>query len=104
MAVLANASNNNNRKFNWGRFSKTLAFWILIMFIPVALIQLSSSRADQIPQVIYSQYDQELQHDNVKRVVIQAGRQVTGEFKHGVAVNGKEATKFTVKLPVENSD
>jgi cell division protease FtsH len=106
MPVLPSGSpnNNNNRKFNWARFSKTLAFWILIIFIPVAFIQLSSGRADQAPQIIYSQYDQQLQQDNVKRVVIQAGRQLTGEFKHPVAVNGKEATRFTVKLPVENSD
>ena len=31
----------NKKEFSWGRFSKTLSFWILILLIPVVLIQLS---------------------------------------------------------------
>ncbi len=105
MPVLPSPNPGNKRNINWGRFSRTLAFWILIIFIPVAFLQLSSGRADQVPQIIYSQYDQELQHDNVKRVVIQTGgRQLSGEFRHAVTIAGHEAQKFTVKLPIENSD
>ena len=37
---------NGNNGFNWARFSKTLSFWILIILIPVALIQLSGNRSD----------------------------------------------------------
>ena len=44
-----NGNNNSNNGFNWGRFSKTLSFWILIILIPVALIQLSGQRADSAP-------------------------------------------------------
>jgi cell division protease FtsH len=105
MPVLPSPNPGNKRNINWGRFSRTLAFWILIIFIPVAFLQLSSGRADQVPQIIYSQYDQELQHDNVKRVVIQTGgRQLSGEFRHPITIAGHEAQKFTVKLPIENSD
>jgi cell division protease FtsH len=106
MPVLPTPSpgNNGNKKGNWGRHSKTVAFWVLILVIPVVFMQLSSSRADQAVPVIYSQYDQQLAQDNVKHVTIQAGRQLTGEFKTKVTLDGKSVQKFAVKLPVENSD
>ena len=36
----------NKKEFSWGRFSKTLSFWILILLIPVVLIQLSGTKAE----------------------------------------------------------
>jgi len=73
------------KPFNLGRFSKTLSFWILVILIPVAFIQFSSSRGDSAPKVNYSLYDQELQRDNLRKVTIQAGSQVVGEFKQPVS-------------------
>jgi cell division protease FtsH len=105
MPVLPTPPNNGNnkKKVSWGSISKTLSFWILIILIPIVFIQFSSARNDPAPQIIYSQYDQQLQADNIKSVVIQAGR-ITGEFKNKVEYGGQERSKFTVKLPVENSD
>ncbi len=104
MPVLPSPPSGNNKKGNFGRFSKTVAFWILIIVIPILIMQLSSNRNDQAVPLIYSQYDQQLSLDNVKRVTIQGGRQITGEFKQKVLMGGKDVMKFTVKLPVENSD
>ena len=39
------------KPFNLGRFSKTLSFWILVILIPVAFIQFSSSRADSASEI-----------------------------------------------------
>ncbi len=108
MPVLPSSpASGNNKKPNFFN-SKTVAFWILIILIPALFLELSSTRSDQPATVIYSQYDQQLSQDNVKRVRIQAGRQLTGEFKQKVTLNGpngpKEVQKFAVKLPVENSD
>ncbi len=104
MPVLPSPPSGNNKKGNFGRFSKTVAFWILIIVIPILIMQLSNNRNDQAVPLIYSQYDQQLSLDNVRRVTIQGGRQITGEFKQKVLMGGKDVTKFTVKLPVENSD
>ncbi len=95
---------NNNKKTNWGRLSKTLAFWVLLIVIPVAFIQFSSARGDQAPTISYSQYDRELQKGNVSRVTIVAGTELTGEFANKVSINGREAKRFGVQLPVSNSD
>src|SRR5687768_9675240 len=91
------------KPFNLGRFSKTLSFWILVILIPVAFIQFSSSRSESAPEINYSLYDQELQRDNLREVKIQAGRNAVGVFKQPVIVGNKEARRFTVKFPIENN-
>src|SRR5678816_4739729 len=85
------------KPFNLGRFSKTLSFWILVILIPVAFIQFSSSRSDSAPDISYTLYDQELQRDNIKEVKIQAGSRVLGAFKQEVFVGQKAAKRFTLK-------
>jgi cell division protease FtsH len=91
-------------KSNWGRWSKTLSFWILVILIPVAFIQFSSGRSEQAPAITYTQYDQELQRDNVAKVTIHAGKSVVGEFRQRVNVNGRDVRRFTTRLPVEQSE
>jgi cell division protease FtsH len=93
----------NKKGFSWGRLSKTVSFWILLILIPIAFIQLSAGRGDQAVQVTYTQYDQELARDNVSKVTIQGGKQITGEFKARVLVNGREVKKFSTRLPVADS-
>jgi cell division protease FtsH len=96
----------NKKDFSWGRFSKTLSFWILILLVPVALIQLSNARTEQAPQITYTKYREELATNNVKEVVIQAGKTVRGEFRNRVALPGsnRDVKKFTTQLPMENSE
>ena len=93
------------KPFNWGRFSKTLSFWALIILIPVAFFRLAQGRDQQAPTISYSLYDQQLERDNVKKVTIASGQQVVGEFRAPVAIEGKQGTtsKFTTMLPMENS-
>jgi cell division protease FtsH len=40
-----------NKPGNWGRLSKTLAFWILVLLVPVAFIQFSSARTDGVEKI-----------------------------------------------------
>src|SRR3954449_1164376 len=88
---------------NWGRLSKTLSFWLLILLIPVALIQLSNGRSEQAPLISYTQYKSELDNNNIRKVKIQAGKYVTGEFKTPVPYDGRNVPKFNVRLPMENA-
>jgi len=93
-----------NKPGNWGRLSKTLAFWILVLLVPVAFIQFSSTRTDGVEKLDYWQYDQQLTADNLAKVTITAGKTATGEFKEKVMIGGKAVSRFTVTLPVENSE
>jgi cell division protease FtsH len=94
----------NKKDFSWGRFSKTLSFWILILLVPVALIQLSSARGENAPQISYTRYREELERNNIKEVTIQAGKTVRGEFRERVPVSSRDVKKFTTQLPMENSE
>src|SRR5438046_10629702 len=88
------------KEFSWGRFSKTLSFWILILLIPVVLIQLSGQRTDAAKPISYTQYKDELEHDNIQKVTIVAGKQVTGDFKQLVTVpGGGQARRVTTRWP-----
>src|SRR5215208_3397468 len=91
------------KEVNWGRLSKTLSFWILILLIPVALIQLSGARGDSAPEIRYDQYRAELARGNVSEVTIQAGKSVTGTFREPITVSNKPAKKFTAQLGVKDS-
>src|SRR5438270_314007 len=96
-------NDKNNKGTNWGRLSKTLSFWILILLIPVALIQLSGARAESAPEIPYTDYRQQLERGNLSEVTIQSGKNVVGSFREPITVEGKPAKKFTTQLPAANS-
>ncbi|HEX8946032.1 MAG TPA: ATP-dependent zinc metalloprotease FtsH [Gemmatimonadaceae bacterium] len=94
----------NKKEFSWGRFSKTLSFWILIILIPVVLIQLSGNKAEASKAINYTRYRDELMHDNISKVTITAGKVITGTFRNHVNIDGQDTRNFSVRLPVENSE
>ncbi len=87
----------------WAGRSKALSFWALVILVPLIFLRLSGSGREQTPEVDYSFYDAELAKDNIAKVTIQ-GRKVIGEFRSRVAIEGKEAQKFSTLLPIDNSD
>jgi cell division protease FtsH len=89
---------------NWGRLSKTLSFWILILLIPVALIQLSGARSENAANIEYTPtYKAELERDNIAKVKIQDGKFITGEFKTAIPIDGRSVKKFSLLLPAKDS-
>jgi len=87
------------------RFSKTLAFWLLVILVPVAFLQFSNTKTDAAVKLSYSEYDDQLTAGNVAKVTIVAGKELHGEFARDYApVGGRASKKFTTMLPVTNSD
>ena len=86
------------KPFNWGRFSKTLSFWILVILIPVAFLNYQGGRETQSPEIDYTAYRQQLDADNISLVVFQPDNVMTGQFRQPVRVSNREARKFTVRL------
>ena len=93
-----NPSPNKGGGFNWGKFSKTLAFWVLIILIPITFVTLTSRGNADVPSLTWTQYDRELAKGNLKKVVVIEGRQVQVETKTPITVDGKEVSKFTSDL------
>ena len=94
---------NPKKPTNWSKVSKQLSFWVFVILVPVAIIQFSGKGSDAAPEISYTQYDQELQKNNVDKVTIQAGRLLTGDFKQKINVKGRQVQKFRSLLPTENS-
>ncbi|MDB4870569.1 MAG: peptidase FtsH domain protein [Gemmatimonadales bacterium] len=94
---------NPKKPTNWSKVSKQLSFWVFVILVPVAIIQFSGKGSDAAPEISYSQYDDQLQKNNVDKVTVQAGRMVTGDFKQKINVKGRVVQKFRTLLPTENS-
>ena len=94
---------NPKKPTNWSKVSKQLSFWVFVILVPVAIIQFSGKGADAAPEISYTQYDDQLQKNNVDKVTIQAGRLLTGDFKQKINVKGHQVQKFRSLLPTENS-
>jgi cell division protease FtsH len=91
------------RDFSWGKISKTLSLWIIVILIPIVFMQVNGAR-DQTTEIDYSTYSQQLDQDNVQKISIQEGKVITGDFKHKVpnVAAGKDVLHFSVRLPVAN--
>ncbi|MBA3338751.1 MAG: ATP-dependent metallopeptidase FtsH/Yme1/Tma family protein [Gemmatimonadaceae bacterium] len=103
MPAIPPKNGNNNKGFNWARFSKTLSFWILVILSPVALLQIFGARSDAAPDITYTQYREALETGKVSEITVEGGRNVLGIFRDPQPVAGKSAKKFKVLLPAANS-
>ena len=55
------------RDFSWGKISKTLSLWIIVILIPIVFMQVNGAR-DQTTEIDYSTYSQQLDADNVQKI------------------------------------
>jgi cell division protease FtsH len=90
--------------FNFRRLSKTLSFWLLVILVPVAILQLSNSRAEPTAEMDYSAYREQLDSNNIARVTIQDGIVIHGTFKQPVEVRDRAVRAFTTRLPMKDSN
>jgi len=86
-----------------GRFSKTLSFWIIAFLVPIVLIQFAMRGSEQIADVDVTVYDAQLDADNIAKVTIVGGKEITGEFKNRILIKGKEVKSFKVMLAIANN-
>src|SRR3954464_6839069 len=92
----------NKKEFSWGRFSKTLSFWILILLIPVILIQLTGAKSEASKQISYTEYRDQLAHNNIAKITITAGKTGNGTFLQPANIGNAQVRNFSVRFPVEN--
>ena len=90
--------------FNFRRLSKTLSFWLLVILVPVAILQLSNSRAEPSAEMDYTAYREQVDSNNVARITIQDGSVIHGTFKQPVDVRDRSVRAFTTRLPVKDSE
>ncbi len=89
---------------NWGKFSKTLSFWVLITLLAGTLFTYTSGSKDAAQAINYTDYRAQLDAGNVKSATFQDGTSLLGELKSPISVNRRPVTRFKLDFPVKNSD
>jgi cell division protease FtsH len=89
---------------DWRRFSKTLAFWILVILVPVIFLQLAGNRPEAAVEIAYSEYSRQLANDNLRKVTIEGGKVARGEFREPVLIDRKRVTNFVTQYPFADSE
>ena len=84
---------------NWGKFSKTLSFWVLITLLAGTLFTYTSGSRTEAPTIDYTQYREQLEANNISRVKIQGGNTMIGEFRNKIAINRRPVSGFTMLFP-----
>ena len=93
-----NMTPSPKKSFNWGRFSKPLSFWILVILIPIAFLTYGNGREAQAPEVNYSFYRQQLESGNIKAATFQTDNVLAGQFSQPVRIGNVQAKKFVLRL------
>ncbi len=88
-------------KFSWARLSKTVAFWMIVVLVPVIFFQLTARRSADAPVIRYTDFAAALQRGNVGSVEIVELQDVKGEFKSPERIQGRDVVRFTTQLPFE---
>ena len=88
----------------FGKFSKTLSFWLIAILVPVVFFQMTNKGGEQATKIDYSLYDAQLTADNISKVTIIGGKLIEGEFKNRILVQGRDTKTFSTQLAIANSE
>ena len=87
----------------WARRARAASFWVLCFLVVLLVVQMRTGSNESTVKINFSQYTSQLQAGNISKVTIQDGRQVVGDLKQRVTIDGKPVKRFLVQLPIANS-
>jgi cell division protease FtsH len=93
-----------SNKFNWAALSRNLVFWALVILIPVVFYQMIGGAREDAEEISYTSFQSYLERDMIAEVEVTSGKFVEGEFKRPVPVNGRDVERFSVILPIQDSE
>jgi cell division protease FtsH len=93
-----------SNNFNWAGLSRNLVFWLLVILIPIAFYQMIGANRDAAEEISYTTFQSYLDRDQIAEVEVTSGKFVEGQFKRPVTVNGREIERFSVVLPIQDSE
>ncbi|HEX6590085.1 MAG TPA: ATP-dependent zinc metalloprotease FtsH [Longimicrobiales bacterium] len=88
----------------WTRLSRTLSFWILVILVPFTIMQLAIGEKEQLFELSYTQFRNQLRANNIESVTIIEGKRVEGDLRRAVNQDGQRIENFHSLLPIEDSE
>ncbi len=95
--------NTPQKPGGFGKFSRTLSFWLIAFLIPIVLIQYAMKGSEAVVEVDASVYYQQLDAGNISKVTVIGGKEIVGEFRNRFLVRGREVKGFKTLLPIANN-
>ena len=83
------------------RFSRTGAFWLLLVLMTALAFQFMRGQEDAAIEFTYTEFKSQLDADNILDVTIVESRMIEGGLRSPRIEEGQEFQKFTVMLPGE---
>ena len=90
---------NDGSRLN--RFSRTGAFWLLLVLMTVLAFQFMRGQEQGAIEFSYTEFKSQLDADNILEVTIVESRMIEGELRAPRIEEGQEFQQFTVMLPGE---
>ncbi len=91
-------------KLDWGSASKKMVFWMLIVLLSIAFYRMTVSRRDDHTEIDYTLFRGQLEQGNITAVEITDGKFIKGDFNRPVVVERRAVQKFSVVLPIQDSE
>jgi cell division protease FtsH len=92
-------------EFKWKRVSRTLFFWIILLFFSIFLLQYYSRGKGDVVSINYTEFMQQLEDSNIKKVTMME-KDIQGEFIRKITkTEGKKTeqySKFKLHIPFDD--
>ncbi len=87
----------------FARFSKSAAFWVLIILIPLLIINVFNPRrrSDQV-ELLYTEFLHQLETENIDSVSVIDGKKIEGRLRQPIPRQKKPYSDFWTLLPVRD--
>ncbi|NNG17628.1 MAG: ATP-dependent metallopeptidase FtsH/Yme1/Tma family protein [Gemmatimonadales bacterium] len=89
---------------NWTSLFKNLALWLLVIFAGLTLFQVMNNQRNPTQEFSYTEFTKQLESGNVANVTVFDGKRLEGDFRTPVVQNERQAKRFTVLLPIADSE
>jgi cell division protease FtsH len=103
---MSDRDNGNPRSSRWGRITRTVSFWVLLLLVPITLIQLTGNKDKPREQLDYWRFRDQVARGNVADAVFSDGTTVEGSLRSGIMVRrGAEEHKvelYRTRLPTRD--
>ena len=94
--------NPDPRAARWSRFSRTAAFWVLIILIPLLIVHVFNNPRQQQAELPYTTYTQQLADHNIAEVTIIDGKRLEGKLRQPVQNADRPVREFFTLLPIKD--
>jgi len=92
-------------EFKWKRVSRTLFFWVILLFFSIFLFQYYSRGKGDVVSINYTEFMQQLEDSNIKKVTMME-KDIQGEFIRKITkTEGKKTgqySKFKLHIPFDD--